>query len=98
MLKYYNDIDNNKNLQFKDVVKETVVLFMIQEPRRKQALFTITVGNIVVEENKTVFLPYRTLKHTDTRRPLEPLIYHRFTANDKLSNQDKNLFLKTEKH
>ena len=57
---------------------------MILWARRKQALFSITVDDIVVEENKIVFLPNKTLKHTNTRRPLEPLISHRYTANDKL--------------
>ena len=60
--KYYNSIGNNENLQFKDPVKKTVVLFMILGACRKQALFTITVDNIVVEENKIVFLPNKTLK------------------------------------
>ena len=84
MLKYYNSIDNNKNLQFKDLVIKTVVLFTILRSSRTQAMFTIIVDNIVVEENKIVFLPNKTLKHTNTRRPLEPFIYHRYTANEKL--------------
>ena len=36
---------------------------------RKQALFTITVDKIVVQENKIVFLPNKTLKHTNTCTP-----------------------------
>ena len=84
LLKYYNSIDNNENLQFKDLVKKTVVLFMILVACRKQDLFTITVDNIVVEENKIVFLPNKTLKHRNTGKPLEPLIYHIYTANNKL--------------
>ena len=51
--------------------------------RRKQALFTITVDKIVVEENKIVFQLNKTLKHENDRRPLEPLIYHRYSTNDK---------------
>ena len=31
-----------------------------------------------------MFLPNKTLKHTNTRRPLEPLAYHRYTAYNKL--------------
>ena len=57
LLKYYNSIDNNEKLQFKDLVEKTVVLFMILGARRKQALFSITVDNTVVEKNKIVFLP-----------------------------------------
>ena len=36
LLKYYNSIDNNENLQFKGLVKKTVGLFMILGTRRKQ--------------------------------------------------------------
>ena len=83
LLKYYNSIDNNENHQFNDQVNKTLVLFMIRGTCRKQALFTITVDNVVFKENKTVFLSSRTLKHKNTRRPLEPFIYHRYTANGK---------------
>ena len=58
-------------LQFKDIGKKTVIVVA----RRKQALFTITVDNIVTEENKTVFFYNKTLKHSNTHRLLEPLIY-----------------------
>ena len=57
---------------------------MILGARRKQALFTITVDNIVTEENKIVFLPNKTLKHSNTHRPLEPLIYQGYPLNEKL--------------
>ena len=38
----------------------------------------------MVEENKILFLPNKTLKYTNTSRPLVPLIYQRYTANNKL--------------
>ena len=60
------------------------MLFMILGARRKQVLLSITVDNIVVEEQKIVFLPSKALKHTNTRRPLQALIYYRYTANNKL--------------
>ena len=72
-MKYYNSIDNNENLQLKDLVIKTVVLFMILGASRKQTLFTINVDNIVFEENKRVFLPNKTLRYTNTHGPLEPL-------------------------
>ena len=62
-------------MQFKDLVKKTVMLFMILGARRKQALLTITVDNLTIEENKIVFLPNKTLKHSNIHRPLESLIY-----------------------
>ena len=60
------------------------MLFMILGARRKQALFTITVDNIIIEENKVVFLPNKTLKHSNIHRPLEPLIYQGYPLNEKL--------------
>ena len=62
VLDYYNSIETNGKLQFKNLVKKTVKIFMILGARRKQALLTITVDNIVTEENKVVVLPNKTLK------------------------------------
>ena len=69
----------------KEIVKKTVMLFMILGACRKQALFTMTVDNITTEENKIVFLRNKTLKQSNTHRPLEPLIYHGCSLNEKLS-------------
>ena len=84
VLDYYNSIEKIDKLQFKDLVKKTIMLFMILGARRKQALFTITVDNIIIEENKIVFLPNKTLKHSNIHRPLEPLIYQGYPSNEKL--------------
>ena len=81
---YYNSIETNDKLQFKDVVKKTVMKRLILGARRKQALFKITVDNIIIEENKIVFLPNKTLKHINIHRPLEPLIYQGYSLNEKL--------------
>ena len=74
-LDYYNSIEMHSKLQLKDLVKKTVMSLMIPLACRKQALFTITVDNIVTEQNKIVFLPNKTFQHGNTHRPLEPLIY-----------------------
>ena len=63
-------------MKFKELVKKTVMLFIILGARRKQALFKLSVDNIVFKENKVILLPNKTLKHTKANRPLEPLIYH----------------------
>ena len=84
VLDYYNSIQTNNKLQFKDLVKQTIVIFMILGAHRKQALFTETVDNIVTEENKIVFLPSKILKYTNTHRPLEPLVYQGYSLNEKL--------------
>ena len=59
-LDYYNSIEMHSKLQLKDQVKKTVMSLMIPLACRKQALFTITVDNIVTEQNKIVFLPNKT--------------------------------------
>ena len=46
---YYNGIETNDKLQFKGLVKKTVMLFMIFGARWEQALFAITVDNIIIE-------------------------------------------------
>ena len=85
VLDYYNSIEANDKLQFKDLVKKAVMLFMILGARRKQALFTITVDNIIIGENKIVFLlPNKTLKHSNIHRPLKPLIYKSYDLSEKL--------------
>ena len=39
LLRDYDNMDSNDNLQFKALVKKTVMLFIIFGARRKQALF-----------------------------------------------------------
>ena len=63
-------------LEFKDIVKELVMLFLILGARRKQALFTINIENIIFADNTVILLPNKTLKHTNPNRLLEPLTYH----------------------
>ena len=74
-LDYHNSIKMNSKLLLKDLVKKTVMSLMIPLACRKQTLFTITVDNIVTEQNKIVFLPNKTFQHGNSHRPLEPLIY-----------------------
>ena len=59
------------------------MLFIILAASRKQALFTLSVDNIVSKENKVILLPNKTMKHTKANRPLEPLIYHHYLDNEK---------------
>ena len=54
VLDYYNSIQTNDKLQFKDLVKKTAMLFMILGALRKQASFTVTVDTIVTENTKPV--------------------------------------------
>ena len=60
------------------------MLFFILGARMKQALFTINTENIIFADKKVILLPNKTLKHTNPNRPLEPLIYHKYEAEEKL--------------
>ena len=60
------------------------MLFLILGARRKQALFTINIENIIFADNKVILLPNKTLKHTDPNRPLETFTYHKYEAEEKL--------------
>ena len=64
VLDYYNSIETNDKLQFKDLVQKTVMFFMILGALGKQDLFTVTVDNIVTEENK---MPFSRIIPSNTR-------------------------------
>lgn len=51
--------NNNENLQFKNVMKKIVMLFVVLEARREQSLFTIGVDNTVVKNDKVFLLRNR---------------------------------------
>ena len=84
LLKYYEQKENNDCLEFKELVKKTVMLLIILGALRKQAPFTLKVDNIVFKENKVILLPNKTMKHTKANRRSEPLIYHHYPGNEKL--------------
>ena len=77
-------MDSNDNLQFKALVKKTIMLFIILGARRKQDLFPLSTDSISFKENKVILLPNKTMKHTKSNTPLEPLIYHHYPENQKL--------------
>ena len=60
------------------------MLFTIFGARRKHALSTIYVGNIVFKDDKVLLLPNKTLKHSKPRRPSQSLIYNVYKENIKL--------------
>ena len=74
LFRYYDNIDSNDNLQFKALIKKTVMLFVILGARWKQALFTLSTDNIIFKENKVILIPNKTMKHTKPNTPLQPLI------------------------
>ena len=77
-------MDSHDNLQFKALVKKTIMLFIILGARKKLTLFTLSTDNMIFKENKVIFFPNKTLKHTKPNTPLEPLIYHQYPEIQKL--------------
>ena len=57
VLTYYSRIGHNEDLEFKYLIKKIVRLFMITGARRKHALSTIYVDNIVFKNDKVILLP-----------------------------------------
>ena len=51
LLKSYEQKENKDCLEFKKLFKKTVMLFIILGACRKQALFVLSVNNIVFKEN-----------------------------------------------
>ena len=68
----------------KKTVKKTGTLFIILGAGRKQALFTLSTENTILKENKIILLSNKTLEHTKSNTPLEPMIYHHYPKNKKL--------------
>ena len=54
ILDYYTNLPDNEELEFKYIVKKLVMLFLILGARRKQALFTINIDNIIFADNKVI--------------------------------------------
>ena len=84
VLDYYINFPDNEKLEFKYIEKKLVMLFLILDARRKQALFTIPINNIIFADDKVIFLPNKTLKHTNPNKPLELLTYPKYEAEEKL--------------
>ena len=84
LLTYYENMPHNNELDFKFLCKKLVVLFLILGARRKQALTTIIKDNVILEHDKVILLPNKTLKHSTPNCPLKPFIYRSYRQNEKL--------------
>ena len=69
LLRYYDNMGSDDNLQFKALVKKTVMLFITLGAHRKQVLFTLSIGNIIFKENKVILLPNKTMKNVQNQTP-----------------------------
>ena len=84
VLDYYAENQDNSQLTLKELTMKFVLLLMILGARRKQAIVSIDIDNVVIDQDRLVLLPNRTLKHSKPGNPLEPISYKRFSGNKKL--------------
>ena len=75
---YYNF--TVKNQSSTDLRKKTEMILLILSARRK-FFFSIHV-DIVVQHDKCIFLPYRTLKETRPDYNIQPIVYNAFNENN----------------
>ena len=84
LLTYYDNMGPNSELKFKQLYRKIAVLFMLLGARRKQALLTIDIANMIVQPDISILLPNETLKHNNPKHQLEPFVYHSFSENENL--------------
>ena len=60
MLDCHNQTEDNEDFHFRELVENAVILFAVLGASRKQALFTISVDNVIFENKKVIFLPNKT--------------------------------------
>ena len=82
LLIYYDNMGPNGELTFKQLCRKIAVLFMLLGARRKQALLAIDIANVIVQTDKAILLPNKTLKHTNPKHPLQPFVYHSISENE----------------
>ena len=78
------NIGPNSELTFKQLYRKIGVSFMLLGERRKLALLAVHIANVIVQTDKAILLPTKTLKHTNPKHPLEPFVYHSFRENENL--------------
>ena len=84
LLIYYDNMEPNSELTFKQLCRKTAILFMLLGARRKQALLAIDIANVIVQTDKAILLPNKTFKHTNPKHPLQTFVYHSFSKNENL--------------
>ena len=57
---------------------------MLLRARRKQALFAIDIGNLIVQTDKAILLPNKTLNRINPKHTLQPFVDHSFSENENL--------------
>ena len=70
-MKYYSNMRPNSELIFKQLCRKIATLFMFLGARRKKAVLAVDIVNVIVQTNKAILIPNKTLKHTNPKHPLE---------------------------
>ena len=83
LLIYYDNVGPISELSFKQLFRKIAVLFMLLGARRKQAFLAVDIANVIVQTDKAILLPNKTLKHTNPKHPLQPFVYHSFSKNER---------------
>lgn len=83
-MSYYDKMTHNNELKFSNLCKKLIFLLLILGARRKQTLMTVTVGNIILYDDKVVLIPNKTLKHSASHRLLEYFVYNKYLLNEKV--------------
>lgn len=73
---------------YKDLVKKTMMLFVIIDDRRKQALLAMVGEVFISKEYKVVLLTNKTMKNSNLNNPLDLLLYQHYSENNKLCITD----------
>ena len=84
LLIYHDNMESNSELTFKQLCRKIAILFMLLGARRKQALLGIDIANVIVQTDKDILFPNKTLTHTNPKHPLQPFVYHSFNENENL--------------
>ena len=82
----YDNMGRSSERNCKQLCRKKEVLFMLLGARKKQVLLAIDIANVIVQTGKSILLPHKTLKHTNPKHPLQPIMYHSFSKN-------KNVFI-----
>ena len=62
LLTYYDDMRPNSELTFKQLCSKIAVLFILLGARRRQALLTTDIANVIVQTDQAILHPNKTLQ------------------------------------
>ena len=78
----YDNMGRSSEQNCKQLCRKKEFLFMLLGARKKEVLLAIDIANVIVQTGKSILLPHKTLKHTNPKHPLQPIMYHSFSKNN----------------